>query len=155
MRVVSNTSPIIFLSKLNALHLLSECFSSVCIPRSVCKELGDIRLPEMVKVQDITPSGRQFVDGALGRLHIGELEAMVLCREIEADYVLLDDMTARKKAKRLGLKIMGVVGVFLLACRKGKISVERAVGCLDELVDKHGLYISADLLEKTKTALLG
>lgn len=99
MRVVSNTSPIIFLSKLNALHLFSECFTSVCIPNAVCKELGDIHLPELVKVEDITPSGRQFVDGALGRLHIGELEAMVLCREIGADYVLLDDMTARGKAK--------------------------------------------------------
>jgi predicted nucleic acid-binding protein len=120
----------------------------------VSRELGNIKLPEEIENRSITASGRQFVDGALGRLHIGELEAMVLCRELKADYLILDDMTARRRAKRMGLQVMGTVGVILLVCRKKCISAEKAVFLLDELVEKHGLYISVDLLEQAKKKIL-
>jgi predicted nucleic acid-binding protein len=139
---------------LNAVHLLTECFSNIHIPKAVSRELGNIKLPEEIENRSITASGRQFVDGALGRLHIGELEAMVLCRELKADYLILDDMTARRRAKRMGLQVMGTVGVILLACRKKCISAEKAVFLLDELVEKHGLYISVDLLEQAKKKIL-
>jgi len=85
MKVVVNTSPIIFLSKLNALDLLVDLFPEVLIPRAVIKEVGDIQVPDKAQVLNVSLSGRKFVLGAMGRLHEGELEFIVLVLERNAD----------------------------------------------------------------------
>lgn len=43
-------------------------------------------------------------------IHAGKLEAIVLVTEIDADYVLMDDLLARRKAQRAGLGIIGIIG---------------------------------------------
>jgi predicted nucleic acid-binding protein len=153
MKVVCNTSPIIFLSKLQRVDLLSECFGDVHIPQAVKFELGGVTLPAAIKIQPISEFGSQFVEGALGRLHKGELEAMILAREIQADYVLLDDLLARRKAQRLGLPTIGTVGVIVLAHRQKRITGKTAIAWLDELVHCHGLYLSRDIFDKVKAAI--
>ncbi len=79
IKVVSNTSPIIFLSKIEALDLLPQCFDQVMIPPSVSNELGDLLPPNYIKHIPISTAGQYFVRGALDMrrsLHVGELEAM-------------------------------------------------------------------------------
>jgi len=48
--------------------------------------------------------GSAYVRGALGRLHQGELEAIILAQELLVDYVILDDLLARRKAQRRASK---------------------------------------------------
>jgi predicted nucleic acid-binding protein len=151
MKLISNTSPIIFLSKLNSANLLVECFETVLVPESVKVELGNLTLPSGIQIQKVSPPGQQFIAGALGRLHRGELEAMVLAKETQADYVLLDDLLARRKAQRLGLQVMGTVGVILLAQRQHKINDKTAIVWLDQLTSRHGLYLSAEMITLIKT----
>jgi len=55
-------------------------------------ELANLPLIPEIRILPVSPFGAHFVEGALGRLHRGELEAMVLAREIQADHVLLDDV---------------------------------------------------------------
>jgi predicted nucleic acid-binding protein len=43
---------------------------------------------------------------------------------LNADYVLLDDSTARKEAKKLGLSIKGTLAVTKKMNKDGKISIE-------------------------------
>lgn len=150
MKVVVNASPIIFLSKLNALDLLVDLFPEVLIPRSVVKEVGDISIPEKAQVMDVSLPGRKFVMGALGRLHEGELEVIVLALERNADLVLLDDLAARRKAKRMGLQVMGTIGLILSAFRNQKVTREQSLEFLEDLTKKHGLFISKDVLGKVK-----
>lgn len=148
MKVVSNASPIIFLSKLNAVSLLTDCFTTVLIPEAVQFELGNLILPPSILVQQISPAGQQFVAGALGRLHHGELEAMVLAMETQADYILLDDLLARRKANRLGLHVIGTIGLILLAQRQDRICERTALDWLDLLIHRHGLYLSAGMITR-------
>jgi len=110
MKVVSNTSPLLFLSKIAALELLTQCFHEVLVPQAVVVELGNLSLPSYIKTVTLSPRGTAFVEGALGRLHRGELEAMVFAQEIKADYVLMDDLQARRKAQQLNLKPIGTIG---------------------------------------------
>lgn len=154
MKVVANASPIIFLSKLNGLWLLPECFGSVAIPEAVQQELGGLPLIPAIQVRKVSALGAQFVAGALGRLHLGELEAMILARELQADYVLLDDLLARKRAQRMGVPVMGTIGVIVLAHRQGRIDQSTALNWLDELVQRHGLYVSAEMLQRVKAAIV-
>ena len=49
MIVCSNTSPIIFLSKINQLELLEKCFSEVYVPEVVLDELTDYTAPKFIQ----------------------------------------------------------------------------------------------------------
>ncbi len=44
---------------------------------------------------------------------LGEASAIALASEISCDYVILDDMAARKLAEKIGLPIKGTVGRFI------------------------------------------
>lgn len=49
------------------------------------------------------------------KLHAGEVEVMILAQEKKADLVIIDDNTAKKTAKFLGLAVTGTLGVLLKA----------------------------------------
>jgi hypothetical protein len=73
----------------------------------------------------------------------GEAEAIALAAEIGPDILLLDERRARKVAARMGLKVIGLLGVVLEAKRKGFI--RRVQPLLDEVVAKAGFWVSARL----------
>ena len=52
----------------------------------------------------------------------GEAEAIALCREAKAGTVLLDEKDARRAARRLGLTVLGTVGILIWARRTGRIA---------------------------------
>lgn len=149
MKVVSNTSPLIFLAKLDAFGLLA-CFTAISIPTAVLKECEGLELPKSINVVDLGAKAQAAAHANLGRLHRGELEAIVLAAQIKADYVLMDDAKARSFAKTKGVKPMGTIGVLLLANKQGLLSDERGKRYLDALKDEHGLYISESLFETVK-----
>jgi len=153
MKTVSNTSPIIFLSKIDFLDVFVTCFDEIYIPNAVKIELKNLKLPSAIKIKPISNLGKSFVKGALGRLHQGELEAIVLAQELQTDYVLLDDLLARRKAQRMELNIMGTIGVLLLARKKEIVTSKDVQSALEQLIQKHGLYISPQLLNKIKLTL--
>jgi predicted nucleic acid-binding protein len=156
MKVVSNTSPIIFLSKIEALDLLPQCFDQVMIPPSVSNELGDLLLPEYIQYTKISLAGEHFVQGALEMtrsLHVGELEAIVLAQETHADYVILDDKLARRKAQLMGLNVIGTIGVLLLAHQQKLILAATVEEHLTNLTQQNGMYISPKIMEQVKQSL--
>jgi predicted nucleic acid-binding protein len=156
MKVVSNTSPIIFLSKIEALDLLPQCFEQITIPQAVVRELRDLSLPDYIECTAISTAGTNFVLGALGamwRLHAGELEAMVLAQEIQADYVIMDDLLARRKAQRMGLKVIGTIGILQLFHKQQLISTQQFEDYLTALTQTHGMYISSKILTQIKTSI--
>ena len=148
MRVVSNASTLIFLSKLGELELLAQCFAEVSIPQAVRAEVGDLALPAFVQVKNISEFGKHYVAGAIGTLHAGELEVMVLAQETGADFVLLDDLRARQKAKGKGLAMIGTLGVLQLAHAKGLLKREKLLAHYDALVQQHGMWLSETMLRQ-------
>ncbi len=153
MKVVSNTSPLVFLSSVDSLDMLSSCFNHIFIPEAVVNEFGKDQLPEIIDIHRISIEGKTFVDSHYGSLHRGELEAIQLARELNADLVLLDDLLARKKAKTLNLNVMGTLGIFLFACREGYISPLLAEQKIDVLVQEYDMYVASNLLENVKYEL--
>jgi len=94
-----------------------------------------------------------FVRGAVGSLHAGELEVMVLAQETRIGLAGIDDLLARRKAQQLGLQPIGTVGILLLAHRRKLIDADTISAMLDELINKHGLYLSGRLLEQVRKVL--
>jgi predicted nucleic acid-binding protein len=65
---------------------------------------------------------RLVVDVLLDEIDLGEAEAIVLGRELNADWVLMDEKKGRRKVAELGLNKIGTVGVLLRAKRAGLLS---------------------------------
>jgi len=153
MNIVLNTSPIIFLSKIQCFDHLIQCADQISVPQQVVDELGDEYLPDFIQVKPLSVASSAYVKGALGRLHEGELAAMALAQELSADFVILDDLLARKKAQYLGLKVMGTVGLLLLMKKQQRLSSEQVWQYLTELTQAHGMYLSPALMVTIKQKL--
>jgi len=147
MIVVSDSSPLISLAAIARLDLLQSIFNSVIIPQAVYDEI--IAGKERPGAKEIVDAGwiqvsviksqravRQLMKS--GNLHIGESEAIILSRELKADYLLLDDRAARTAAGRQRIPVMGTLGVLLLA--KTLDLVPAVEPCMRELLGT-GKYI--------------
>ena len=62
---------------------------------------------------------------------MGESEAIVLAQEVDAAWLLLDDALARRKASRIGIPVVGTLGVLLMAKSAGLIDAVKPA--LDDL----------------------
>ena len=123
MIVVSDTTPLISLLKIDRLDLLEKLFGSVYIPQGVFDELTSnsaysdeapriSSCPFIQVKQTDRNSVSQFQDRT--GLDLGESEAIVLTNELHA----------RTIAKQLGLTIMGTVGILGLSVRKGFLTTD-------------------------------
>lgn len=151
LKVVSNTTPIISLLKLERLDLLQQLYSKVYIPKAVYKEieagkqkgyyldLANIDWVHIVEVQN-QQTVKNFHD-----LDAGEAEAIVLATELKADLLIIDESLGRAHAKRSGLKITGTIGILLKAKAAGKIELLKPL--LKELSHKR-VWISEKLIKE-------
>ena len=153
MKIVLNTSPIIFLSKIDSINFLADCIDEVYVPKGVVDELCEYELPSFIKVRTLSKTGAAYVRGALGQLHQGELEAIVLAQEMRVDYVVLDDLLARRKAQRLELGVIGTLGLLLLLEKRSVLSAEETWHKIRQLTEQHGMYIAPQILQQIKNQL--
>jgi len=153
-KIISNASPLIFLSKISRLGLLNELFCEVYIPDGawneaiykpdgVSDELREAKSAGRLKV--FTVNNTVAVSAMLGRLHRGESEVIVGSVELGVPDVILDDGYARSKAKQMGLNVTGTIGVLLAAYKKGFIAdIKSEI----EKLRKIGFRISDSIIEQ-------
>lgn len=122
-QVVADTSPLIALQQIARLDLLRALFGSVLMPPAVAAEALSVDRPEWLVERSLTKPLPPEVAGA--GLGSGESEAIALALELSADRVLLDEMPARRLAERLGLPLVGTLGMLLIAKRGGLIEAIR------------------------------
>ena len=146
MIVVSNSSPLISLGAIGRLDLLHDLFDEISIPPAVLQEVRSVDIsPEtwIVPREVDNPPLSQALESELDR---GEAEAIALAIELRADLLLMDERRGRRLASRLGLKVLGVLGILVDAKRIGLI--EKIEPVLVELRDKAGFRISTALYER-------
>ena len=149
MDAVINASPLILLSKIDRLYLLNKVFNKIYIPNAVLKEIQAID-KEQVKLSDIDfdtleITNRVAVAGLLGRLHLGEIEVIIGAIESDINTVVLDETSARNKAKQLGLEVTGTIGVLFKAKKLGLLAdIEEEIITLKNT----GMRISDDIIIK-------
>jgi len=154
MIVVSDSTILIGLVKIEKLDLLKEIFFKVYIPEEVFKEVvergkgkpGSKVIKEAAWIEVKPVKDKIQVNFLLGSLEKGEAEVLVLARELETDLILLDEEKARKSAVIAGFEIMGLLGLFVLAKNLGLIDEVRPL--VDELMIKK-FRISDKIIEKT------
>ena len=150
MKVVSNSSPLIFLSGIGMLDLLRGEFGEILVPEAVFDEVtsnelegsNEVKHADWIKVQTIKNID---VISFLPMLDRGEESAIVLAIEQNADLILLDDLAGRRAAMMKGLNVIGTLGFLRAMQRKGRI--KNFKDALDSL-QKHGFWMNADLYSR-------
>lgn len=148
---VVDASPLIFLAKLDRLDLLRHSTDTTCIPNAVWEEVRakhdtaylriEQALQNWIKVR--TVANIEAVELLLADLDWGEAESIVLAKTLKADRVILDDLDARRFARRAGLEPVGTLGLLLAARLRGEIPSVRLE--IDRLQDM-GFRASAALI---------
>jgi predicted nucleic acid-binding protein len=166
MNVVSNSSPLISLGKLDMLFLLEKLFGKVIIPQAVYEEVvvkgseeeskdafhvaalidqGIIRV-EIVEMRE------DVLDKRLGR---GEIEAIIFASRKKADVILMDDLLARIEARERNLKVKGTVGILYQAYCENFLGWGSFHSVIEEIVSRRDIWVHEDLckevLERART----
>jgi hypothetical protein len=151
--VVCNSSPLIALSAIDRLDILSNLFESVFIPEDVYREtvttnhmlLQKSRIQIAVD-QFIRPVSPKFNRTFSRRLGPGETGVLNLALEIAPDFVMLDDKKARKEAATLNLPLLFTTDVLRWAAHRRLIdSYPHTVQQLAE----HQIYLPGTALTPT------
>jgi uncharacterized protein len=153
MIIVSDTSPLSNLALVDGLFLLKEIYQTVVIPQAVADELSnaegeDPRITAVLSLDwvEIRQSTNSDLITELRNDYLldrGEAEAIALALELKAEELLIDERLGRREATRLGLSITGVLGVLLIAKRRGLIPAIRPV--MDTLIAEAGFRVSQQL----------
>ena len=144
--IVSDTSCLILLEKVEALHLLQLLFGQVYITPEVAAEYGN-NLPNWVSIKSPIDNQRQKVlEVAVDK---GEASAIALALEQSDCLLIIDDLKGRKLAKRLGINITGTLGVLVQAKQSGHLA---AVRPLLEKLQQTDFRLTNQLLEEVLQA---
>ena len=146
---ISNTSPLLYLYRINGIDWLPQIFTGVWTTDEVVQELqvGHMRghsVPNPahypwlhIAKAKATPSEWLALD-----LGLGELSVMALALENPTRVVLLDDGLARRIAQSAGLTVWGTLRVLLEAKSIGLIA---QVKPYLTLLQQNGMWMSEDI----------
>ena len=146
MKIVSNTTPIISLAAIGRLDILEKLFGKVIIAEAVYHEIkakpgyGYEQIDcDFIEVQPI--EGLLYKDFLLSQLDSGEAETIILAKEINADFVIIDENIGYQFANQVGLTAIRTLSLLLKAKEKGHVAQLKPL--LDEMIAKGRWYSNA------------
>ena len=165
MPIVSDASPLIWLSKIGKIELLRTLFGEVIIPSEVYKEAVERGLQEgssdalvikecvdqgWTKISMLDPKATELCQKIMehsSELHLGEAQAIIIARKNNS-LLLMDESSGRAFAQAWGLKVKGVLFVIIKALKEDLLNVTEAKETTLDLVRK-GFRIDPKLLART------
>lgn len=145
--IISNATPLIAFARIGQLSLLKRVVRQLIIPQAVAEEVAnyasktagqiDLFQESWIQVERLASDERMRL--LLPTLDRGEAEVIALALEKRARLVLIDELTGRKVAESLELKVTGSVGLLIKAKDLGEVT---AVRPLLEAMHEAGIYFS-------------
>ncbi len=154
--IISNASPLIYLSKLGRLGLLKKLFTSILIPEEVCKEIlkgKEEKFADALVIEEAIKKGwikiksvekDKELEKFVPELDLGEVALISLAKKLKPSLVLVDDASARAIAESFGFNVKGTLYVILIAYRKSLINKKEALELINKLL-LFGFRISQEL----------
>ncbi len=146
--IVSNASSLIFMGKLNIFYLVKNLYTSILVPKEVLHEIFRYDKPENHLIEHELDSGflKEVAVKKINEfpIHIGEKAAISLCLEKNISIFLSEDKKARKYARSLRIKTLGVLGILLMNLKLKHINKQEAKDLIQKLIEK-GHYMTSEL----------
>lgn len=140
--IVADASCLIVLENTGELSLLQKLFGEIFITEEVKTEFG-LDLPNWIKVKEIQNKTQQNALELI--LDKGEASSISLALENENSLLIIDEKKGRRIAQELGVKIIGTLGLILLAKKQNLI--DSAAEFLEKL-ENANFHISQNLKDK-------
>jgi predicted nucleic acid-binding protein len=153
--VVCDAGPLIHLDQLDCLDLLAD-FSRITVPDVVWREVEHHRPNALdqnkLGLERLRPREEPSIELiALLQvivLHAGEIQALQLAQELNANFLLTDDTAARLAAKTLHVSAHGTLGILLRAIRRRQRTPEDVLNVLNALRVRSTLHVKRELLNE-------
>jgi len=159
--IVSNATPLIYLTKIGKLELLKKSFGEVLIPEEVKIEVVD-------KGKALGEMDAYIIENAVNegwlkvqrvdllelpiKLDPGEAAAISLAKKLKINEVLVDEVPARTATRLLGLTPRGTLFVLLKGLKKKELDLDEFLELLSQLI-QHGFRLKEEVyLEAVKRA---
>jgi predicted nucleic acid-binding protein len=165
MIAVADTGPLLALAKVNALDLLTQLYRPVittptgfteAVTAGLAQNAPDVYVLEAAFkggwLQVRTPTLASLPRPAL--VHRGEEESIRLAIELTADWLLVDDLEARRvaldnlAAAGVSTRVKGTLGVIVTACQQQYLAREQAIGLVNAIKARPDIWISRDLCDQ-------
>jgi predicted nucleic acid-binding protein len=144
--VVSDAGPLIQLALSDHLYILPRLYD-VVIPEEVFEETQYYSdLPDAIEIAKATRSWlkvktvknkndvKHLLSQKLGK---GEAQAIVLCREVRARYLVTSDKYAALKAETYGLKVMNIADVVREAYNAKIMNAQEVTALTDTFINQN------------------
>lgn len=143
-----NTSPLIFLEKLKLIdRLLPKLWDKIYITNAVVQEVNDKGITDRFFFQEYNIKNKVALMSLPSSLHKGEAESIIGAIETGINFIVLDELKARKKARSMGVRTMGTMGVFLYSVEKKIMTAEEAIINLEKL-RKKSFWVTDELFSE-------
>jgi len=144
--IIGDSSALVALATMDRLNLLEQLFHEVYVPKAVYDELIIEGKPQSDTLKHFLCDKVITVNLTLSQIGLGqgELEAITLYQQLDADFLLIDDKRAKDFAKLNEINVIGSLGVLLLAKERGLLTSLR-----DDLekLSYSNLFISPKLIK--------
>ena len=156
MQAVSDATPWIHLSKISKISYLKNLFDKIFIPTEIFEEVvvkgKELNKKEVVLIEKLIEENFIIVKSSYSKiempnLHIGELKAISLCRELKIRNLLIDEKEGFDAAILLGLKPLRTTALLLRLLSKKIIKFNDYKEALLNLSES-GYFLSAETYEK-------
>ena len=132
MKFVSDSTPLIALSRINRLDILQKICGTILIHEEVYDEVvtrggslyGADAVDRATWIQVVPIQNKTAVDALYLTVDRGEAEAIILAKEKDA-LLIIDEKDGKNAAKALNLQITGTIGILLLAAEEGLINFRK------------------------------
>ena len=164
MTIVADTGPLIALAKIDALHLLRDLYQQVitgpivyaeAVTAGMAMNAPDAAALELAYQQGMlivrTPSSVSLPHPDL--LHEGEAESIQLAIELEAEWLLMDDLRARHIAQHnltaanRSTVIKGTLGMIVTAAHTQALAPEQAIDLVYALRGRPDVWLAPALCD--------
>jgi predicted nucleic acid-binding protein len=125
--VICNSGPIIALCVIGRVDLLRRLFEDVIVPEEVHREIleggrtfAGLKVYERSEWVKVMPVSKALDPLLTTLLDQGEAAVIELARELDPEFVLIDELKARKIARKIyGLAVIGSARILVEAKRRG------------------------------------
>lgn len=161
--VICDTTVLIALARIGYLWLQKELWGSIVIPEAVYQEASQ-GIPGTDEINRAISSGwvqikevqnQQMVLLIQGNLRgKGECECIVLAQETGASIILADDKKARKIASQGGFRVIGTLGLLVMAAQDEIITKQDAANAVNSLANTN-FRLSEGVIQKAQDLIAG
>lgn len=140
--MISNTSCLIVLDNIGMITVLKDLYGYITITEEVSTEFGK-DLPTWIMIEKV--SDQKCLKILNSMVDTGEASTLALSTEKDGSIMILDDLKARKLAKRLDMKFTGTIGILMKASSLGIIE---DMNIIIEKLRKSGFRLPPDIEQK-------